>query len=289
MFVWGYCLNYSCVLQEGNVISLILTTYRPGGFDWFASSFNPTQLKNDGDDYEVVVVDDWPNRVGRGTVRKFLESKGVKVGWIGGSKPKSRPTPLGLANAQNTGLIHARGEHVVFVSDYTLMMQIWLGQWKRCLEMYAGRKALVSGSAIIHQAPPPELDDDVLTWQRPPTDIYAKWPWVPKVFETFYFVAPMRYFLEANGFDERSDFCFAWNVSSVIAQARLLGWELAVEQELSCYMIDHRNWPARPSPLGVESLWRIRGDVKWAEEEPKWQARSPNPFNLEELRRAENS
>lgn len=260
------------------MISLIMLTYRPGGIDLFASSF--TDVKGD---YEVIVVDDYPGRVGRGEAEKLLRSKNVPLTYYGGSKHKAYPdTKGGLVNAMNTGLLHAKGDYIVFVSDYTMLPPYWLQQWEKVRTFY-GRDTLVSGTAIMYASPKPNLVDDVRTWDGP-SNLVPKWPWVPKEFETFYYGVESYFYSRIGGMDERADHCHCWQVSSVMAQAKKLGYRLEVQSELVCHMIDHRVWDNPEERWGFDGLWKI-GHLQSETAEPDWQVPSPNPYNFVEERR----
>lgn len=267
------------------MISLIMMTYRPGGLDVFAQSFAGVDA-----DYELIVVDDYPGRVGRGEAQRFLKNRGIKLGWYGGSKHKSYfDTKGGLCNAMNTALLHVRGNYTVWVSDYTVLPSCWPLQWltvpQQAAKVIGHDRLLISGGGIVYYAQKPGKPGDVTTWDKAVQPV-PKWPWVPREFETFYFGAPLKFFLEINGVDERADHCHCWPVSSKIAQAKLLGYELLVEPSTACHMIDHRPWdsPDEPNPVGGEGLWRIT-HARSAPEEPEWTVPSPNPFNLKEERR----
>lgn len=264
------------------MISLILCTYRPGGLDLFANSFAGNET-----DYEVVVVDDHPGRVERGTGLTYLKERGINVGWYGKSKPKSYPTKGGLHNAMNTALLHVKGEYTVWISDYTMAAKGWQHQWNLMRQIHPG-KVLISGGAVVYRAPKPTKLTDTLTYDPSnPPEIAPEFPWVAGVFETFYWGAPIEYFEEINGVDERGDHCHCWPVSSTIAQAKQLGYKLVVDGSIACHMINHRPWdtPEEKNPVGEEGLWRIT-EKQGIPEEPEWTVPSPNPFDLKASRRA---
>lgn len=260
------------------MISLVMLTYRPGGFDYFASSFGGIKPS---DDYEVVTVDDWPGRVERGTVPVFLKERGIKLGWYGKSKLKALPTKGGLANALNTALFHVRGDYVVWISDYSQMATNWLDQWDKARSMYP-KKTLISGGGIVYHTAKPKAPGDCETWQPDENrTAFPKWPWVPKVWESFFCGIPLAFYEETNGMDERADHCHCWPVNSQIVQAREAGYGLEVIPEICCHCIDHRPWDnaAEPNPVGMEGLWRIT-HAQSVQMEPAWQKWSPNDFNL---------
>lgn len=264
------------------MISLICCTYRPGGIDLLARSFVGMADK----DYELIVVDDCPGRVERGLVPKYLLEQGIKLRWYGKSKDKSYPEAKGgLCNAWNTALAFVTKPLTVWVSDYTILPPNWYDQWTRVVDMYPPR-TLISGSAIMYDCPKPGIVGDIesnLDWSK----ACPRFPWVPREFETFYAMIPTPFWEAINGVDERADHCHCWPVSSKIAQAKILGYRLAIEPDVCCHMIDHRSWdsPAEKAPAGCggEGLWRIT-HIQSVPEEPKWVVPSSNPFNLREVR-----
>lgn len=101
--------------------------------------------------------------------------------------------------------------------------------------------------------------------------------------EHFYFGAPMKFFEEINGIDERSAEFFPWALTSMMAQCNMTGWPMVVHDKLLCNVIDHRSWEEK-SGEGVTSQWRITSPKQRAVC-PQWQARSPNQFDLSKDRR----
>lgn len=271
------------------MISLVYLTYRPGGIDLLATSF----AKDEKRDYELIVIDDFPGRAGRGEAQKFLVDQGIKLGYYGGSKNKSYPnTKCGLANTVNTALIQAKGDFIVFLSDYSMLTIQWLEHWiilrgNINKKLSKNDKWLCSGGGIVYDTPKPLAPRDVLTWGKNnvPSPV-PKWPWVPKEFETFYYGGPLAFFLTINGVDERSDHCISWSLESVVAQAKILEYDLIVEPQIVAHIIDHRVWDhkAEPSPWGIDGMWRI-ADSRSLQNYPEWVVPSPNPFNLVEERK----
>lgn len=265
------------------MISLVLCTYRPGVFDLLAHSVTATK-----GDWELIVVDDMPGRVERKTVPKFLMEKGIPLGWYGPSKPKSYPDAKGgLCNAWNTALSHARGDFIVFVSDYTLLPASWLLEWEN-LRKFWGDKTLISGGAGVFSIPKPNLWDDVLSGVSLGQMAFL-WPWVAWHWESFYCGVPMAFYKVCNGMDERADHCHCWPVSSDVARAKKLGYRLTVVPELACIMLDHRSWDNEsekaPAGCGGEGLWRIT-DKQSIEKEPEWDVPAKNAgWSLAEERR----
>ncbi len=269
------------------MISLVLCSYRPGGFDILCHSLQETLQGTDQTiEWEFIVIDDYPGRVERGVVEKRILSMGLPLTCYRKSKNKFYSNVKGgLCNAWNSALLHCRGERIVFVSDYTWLPPYWIRAWDHLHKQFDD-KTLISGSAIVYETPKPTLVDDFSTWKIPPP-LIPKWPWVPREWETFYVSITRDFFDIINGVDERADHCHCWPVTSKMAQAKMLGYKLEVDQEIAvCHMVDHRVWdtPQELSPLGNEGMWRIT-HISSAPEEPKWEVPSPNPWNLVEERK----
>jgi len=265
------------VEQEGHVrvISFIYLSNRPGGIDVLTH----TLKHQDSDDWELVFVDGFPGRVQRGHARKHLDLNNGRVGWHGPPKPKTFPwSRTGFVNAMNTGLIHARGSHVVFLHDFTHAAPASAGAWAdvfaRC------PRELIHGAADVYRTPPPDGVHDVMTWEhQPPLQFRERW--VPKHFEVGYWGGPLEFFLSCNGIDERADMCALWALNDVIAKAGFHGYGLRVVPQLLCAQFDHREWQDR---IG-NSPYRTIGECSDVAEEPVWTGWACNPYNLRDERR----
>lgn len=270
------------------MISLIVLTYRPGGIDILADSLSRTMPGKEP--WELVLVDDYPDRVGRGEVQTYIQQRNIPLGWYGGSKNKSYPeTKGGLCNATNTGIIHSRGDYLAFLSDYTMVQPNWLQMCEHYQRTFPD--AMVTGSAIMFDAPRPDNLGDVTTWKTTPY-VYPKWPWVPDEWETFWYCTKAEHWLTLNGLDERADHCHCWPVTSHVSQCMQARIPLMRDPHFSVHMIDHRIWDqdmTEPSPWGPScGMWRIDHRTSLPEE-PHWVVPSPNPFNLKDMRRNAHS
>lgn len=266
-------------------LSLVYMTYRPGGMDMLRTSLE----RQTRTDYELIVIDDYPGRVGRGRAEAYIRKAGIPLSVFRGSKHKSYPETLcGLVNAMNTALLHVRAPLVVFMHDFMLVeenaVQNWVATFDTATKQY-GERLLVSGGAIVYESDPPDMEDDITVWEKP-VQIVPKWPWTPCHFECFYFGGPTEVLLGLNGFDERADHNVTWVINSIVAQAKAAGMSLAVDPtNLVCHLIDHRRWegPAEEGkPMGT---WRIWGEYSTCPDAPEWSAPSPNPFDVRTLRK----
>ena len=258
-------------------LSLIYLTYRPGGIDLLAQS-----LINQPLIYELIVIDDFPGRPERGEAKKFLQSHGIPLRYYGPSKTKSLPdSPCGLANAMNTGAMHATSQKVIFLHDFTVLPRNAIILWARTFEEN-GTKALISGVGEVKEAPKPDYLGDISIWRKLSlSDIPRESrSWIPEEQENFYQGVPISFMEEINGIDERSDYKISWPLKSVVIQAKLLGYRLVVDRRLEIDLIDHRGWGK-----GKDIIWHAENmNPLIPYNEPGWSSRSKNLFNFTEQR-----
>ncbi len=261
-------------------LTLIYLTYRPGGFDFFGSSLE----QQTDQDYELVVVDDFPGRVGRGAVLDYLRDQvRAPLAYYGPSKPRNYlGTRMGLCNAMNTGFIKSSGDYLVFLHDFAALPPDAIECWKKAA-MDGGEMTITHGIANMVGGPKPEFPGDIRTWEAATVRLEGKWTWAPEEFELFYLGVSSRFMNEINGVDERGDYCGQFILNSLLYQIRVLGYKINVDRTLSCLMVDHRQWDDNPNE-GVDTQWRIRGHHSTLPAEPTWKVPSPNPFKIYELR-----
>lgn len=251
-------------------LSVISLTYRPGGIDLLGES-----LRGCRGDWELILVDDFAGRAERGVASAYLKNEcGLPLVWHGPSKSKDRGTRGALANAMNTGAMRASGDYVVFTHDFTMPPRTLTVDWIAAFTHH-GPQTLVHGVAIELSAPAPDLTDDVRTWTvRPPLPPVR--PWEPQVFELFYLGVPMRFLERINGVDERGDYSGPTIMNALTTQARLVGYDFAVDPALVLPMVDHRAWETGDE---FDGLWKIKGHVTTAGE-PLWTVPSHNRFRF---------
>ena len=281
-------------------ISFIYLTNRPGGIDLLGMSLSgqmknideispelQRQFKDAKPNWELIVVDDYSNRFERGEAAKYLSSLGLPLSYYGKSKDKwYKDARQGLANAMNTGLIVARSPYVVFLHDYSLYPSWAPAAWLHSLQN--NERSLVHGIAMIFTSKPPDLTDDIYTWNE--IVLTQERIWFPDKFELFYVGMPMTFFEKTGGIDERGDYCGYFNLASVIRQAFILDYQLKVVSGLYCWQVDHRQWGVPAVRLTsdqrmFDNLWKGWGDVTALKTMPFWTVPSANGFNLVEEQR----
>ena len=109
-------------------ISVILPTNRPSGPLFAIHGLSRQTFPSE--DFELIIIDDYPEDRSElivGTSDLFdLENVSVLQ-----SKPHYWRSNRLISNARNTGLIHVRGELVVFLDDFCWVRPLWLEEhWK---------------------------------------------------------------------------------------------------------------------------------------------------------------
>jgi hypothetical protein len=134
---------------SGPFLSIVVPTSRIGGLDVLCDSLEKSTFK----DFELIISDMLFQRR-RETVRKLASRYSFQVVHV---EPLNNPFPvLSYCRTSNSGIMHARGEVVVFFADYT-----WVGP--RVLEAHA----------LFHRTQPDErvalmCPHDYITYPSPP-------------------------------------------------------------------------------------------------------------------------
>jgi hypothetical protein len=199
--------------------------------------------------------------------------------------PKSKTFPwsrTGFANAMNTGLFYVTGSHALFVHDYTKLSGNGLFLWNEVAKTQGN--SLIHGVAITYETEPPTGEDNDIFTNLP--DLWQpREPWVPEKFELGYWQAPIEFFEQTNGIDERADFCSEWALNSVNHQAKLYDYTTQINRAMVCHMIDHRRWHKNEDGnITQEGTYVTRGQFADIPVEPEWSWWSANPYNFKVLR-----
>jgi len=262
------------------LLSLVYLTYRPGGIDLLADG-----LARQDNNYELIVVDDYPGRVARGKAQEYLLEKGINLAWYGQSKIPIRTGKHGLANAMNTGALHARCSHVVYLHDYTWLPPGAMTQWVQSFREKCPH-TILQGMAYIHATPTPSENTDLTIWpqfQANPTRCFSQeiHAWKPERHENFYCGVPLAFLEKTNGIDERAEGDIAWPLYSMVRQAQLHRYNFTVDWRLKIWMADHRNWHDKNDP----QQWHAEKRGKAIPQtQPEWSAVSENSYDFANLR-----
>jgi|SRR3990170_2083591 len=236
-------------------LSLVYYTYRPGAFDLLIDSLS----RQDYDDWELIIVDDYPYRDVDLYFSK-LTSMGIPLVWYGRQKEKCySDTPFSICNVMNTGLLNAAGDVVVFLQDYSWLPRTALSRWNEVFNSIDGNSA-VSGVGLEYHYNgrfanigidfsmfDPRFDNGDFGRFTP----YHKWE--PEYFELFYSAFPMSMLKRINGFDERSDYTCDGCYNIFVEQAKLWGFKLGVDHKNIVSIINHRAWK-----FTHPSLWEVK-------------------------------
>lgn len=261
------------------MFSLIYLTNRLGGIDLLAVHLASQTNK----DYELIVVDDCPGRVERGAAEKYLKDMSVNLTWYGKSKPKYyKRTRMGLCNAMNTGFIHSISENIVFVHDYIFLEKNLVELWNQKIAART-EKTIYHGTACLFKAPMP-TPNDIFSYNVK-IDVIGDHVWVPGGLELFHLCVPASFYEDINGVDERGDYCGVYALESLEYQAAQHDYKIEVCHEIQMGMLNHRLWDEGDDSRSPDTQWRTRGHYTTLPHAPKWDKRSPNPFNISHLRR----
>ncbi len=97
-------------------ISVIIPTIREEKLlDFQLPSFAKQSFSKE--DFEIIIIDDYPvNR--KDNILDFGKKNGLNIKWMR-PKPLHYRSQAQIGNARNTGLIHAQGELIIFIDDFS--------------------------------------------------------------------------------------------------------------------------------------------------------------------------
>lgn len=104
-------------------ISIIVPTIREEKLLDFQLPYFANQTFNK-EDFEVIIVDDLM-KDRSDTIKEFGKKSGMNIKWMRNKKPHWRCN-ANIGCARNTGLIHAEGELVVFIDDFSCIRSRYL-------------------------------------------------------------------------------------------------------------------------------------------------------------------
>lgn len=100
------------------IVSILIPTYRRNGLLMQAVKSCRNQRNIDPADYEIVVIDNCPEKTSEGTVAELMNGTPI-VSYV--NEPRR-----GVAFARNTGVAAARGDYVAFLDDDECATSSWL-------------------------------------------------------------------------------------------------------------------------------------------------------------------
>ena len=197
------------------------------------------------EDFEVVIIDDYPDSRQQ-AVEEFAKKNDMNIKWMRCKKPYYRSN-FNAGCARNTGLVHAEGELVVFIDDYSCIKQLYLETMWQIYKENPGYSP-IGGVVSIEQHDDPyytiygmkvhvkdlqkvtnELKNDIKVIEAPSNAFY-----------TSNASAPLREIMKVNGFLEMADLTREEDVILGAALAKN-GWKFVYvnSPEASVYHMKH--------------------------------------------------
>lgn len=279
-------------------VSVILPTNRPLGPLYAINGLSKQTFPNE--DFELIIVDDY--REDRSEVMVGMSDLlGLENVSVLKSKESYWRSNRLISNARNTGLIHAKGELVVFLDDYCWVRPRWLEEhWKT----YAGGSYTMVGAMrtvkyvpdrfdSLDELPPPDPDDEsywgeretLRGWDSPEQRKRAKEVkhfWVMDSrggkskrncgggwFYSCNASVPLTKLVEVNGYDEEFDLTSEEDIDLGLRLTRV-GCKFFYRPDPDCTVVhmDHRGidremkeWPKRYGEVTYQDL-RDRGVIE---------------------------
>ena len=272
-------------------ISVVYITNRNGCLDLMTASLLRQRFDSTKVTFELVVIDGYPGRVERGEAQLYLTEAslletGNKLPLRAYASPRPKTFPwsrTGFANAMNSGVMLSGGDYVVFLHDYTHIEPNAIELWYNAFTKHP--KTLISGVIQWCTAAPPDNLSDISTWKSYPLPMTLEDLAIPRTFEVAYWGAPISFFDECNGIDERADFCSQYSLYAVQTHAKAWGYETVVDTTLACLMVRHHDWDTASWYGPHNSEWRMKGVYSDVPKEPVWTGWGANPYNMAVERR----
>lgn len=256
-------------------LSVIIPTYREGGFDPLFGSLKNQTLK----DYEVVVVDElfeWRKQA----VAKYAEKLDIPLVHLPPKKPMEQ-RPFGCCNALNTGFIVADGDYVLPSQDFMWFTpdcferhmklqkpsgRVTVGLMHHYTAYPLGnlRGKITVFNRLHEETPPPErleLEDKRFLFNTVEE---------PDGLRRFIFhlytssrsllpnaVFPYHYAIQLNGFDERLDIGHGYQDDNYVFRGDLLGFEFILDPSNISIHLTHPWSRKTPAPNQMDTHYQI--------------------------------
>lgn len=269
----GVCFKTS----NNPVFTVIYPTRRPGGLDLLVES-----LVNQIDVFELVIIDGFEGRLERGESIRYILDKRIPLRYYG--TPSIPPTDIsvaGFARAINSGVLWSATSRIVIIQDYCWVPPGWAKQWLKTFDKYKDESVVISGTAFLNQANPPDFYGDITIWSMKPCwfNVLGETKiWKPFYWENCNTYYPTKFFEDVNGLDERGG---SEGVGeATMYQLQSLGYRMVVNEYCRIGMIEHHDWGEQGG------LWNTTS-VRKTTQEPvmKLYDISPNPYGFKELRK----
>jgi glycosyltransferase involved in cell wall biosynthesis len=215
-------------------ISVIIPTIRQGKLlDFELPSFVGQTFWED--DFEIIIVDDAVgNR--QEDIRNFSRTNHINIKWMRSKKPYFRSN-ANIGCARNTGLIHAEGDLVIFIDDYSCIRPEYLESMWVAYKEHQGYSPVGPVKSVEYCDPPfyplkirsedrRSESSDIKTAGKRRVKCPSNW------FYTSNASAPLREIIKVNGFWEMADLTREEDAMFGMALARN-GWKFCFVNTIS--------------------------------------------------------
>ena len=223
-------------------------------------------------EFEVTMIDDWGDRSSE--VESLAKKHELNIKYMQ-SKPYFWKSNRQLGNARNTGFIHADGELVVFLDDYSWVEPEFLKMHWRLYKKYKsaviGVVQAVKHKEVVHNSSDLEKEENMDERYKHIQPKQILYPCQPGWFWTFNASCPFEKILEVNGYDERFDCAGEDDVDLGLRMSRVgLKFVFSASPKIMVYHMRHNGGQSRPSPFKSEEchkftkeMLRVKYDGSW--------------------------
>lgn len=238
---WHALFDYE---EPRPLVSIVTPTIRTGWWNLMAHNIKEQTYKN----IEWIIVDDYKEDRSK-LASEYASKFNLNIRYVRGKKSAVKRS-YGLCNANNTGLLEAKGELLVILQDFIVMP-------KRGIEMYVdvyrrNPNALIAGTDYMYKS---RIEPNIKSedWFNGETDVRGEFVWKnirnqgtgtrpsdnPYEFEQNYCAIPMHIAKKLNGWWEFYDEGLGFDNTSFAYRALKMGYKLLIDDTNVCYGIDH--------------------------------------------------
>lgn len=226
------------------------------------------------EDWEFLMVDDWGDRWNE--VQALAEQNQVNVKYMR-SKPYHWKSNRQLGNARNTSFIHAEGEVVAFLDDYSWIEFDWLRMHWRIYQKYNCGVMGVVHAVKTNLGSIRSKNDLEVEKDRPDERLKNidrgkhLYPAPAGTFWTFNASCPLTKIIEVNGYDEEFNCSGEDDVDLGIRMSRVgLRYYFCAEQAIAVYHMRHNGGQSRPSPFKPEECHKVTKELYGTKYDGSW-------------------
>lgn len=228
-------------------VSIITPTIRKGWWNIMANNIASQTYKN----IEWLIVDDYKeNR--EHIAKEYAKKYKLDIKYYRG-KPRKKKRTYGLVNANNTGLLHSRGDLLVILQDFVLMPKTGVEQ---LVVLHRQNPDALIAPCDIYKLPKVKPDIDSEDWFNGDLDVEGQFLRQnvriknegvretdnPYDFEQNYGAIPRKVAQDLGGWFEFYDEGLGFDNTDIALRAMLAGYKVLVDDTNICVCIDH--WEA---------------------------------------------